>query len=54
MLEKQSVIMNNESIIEKLKEQFNKIKMELEIYQEENNKIKKEIKNLSLEISKSN
>jgi hypothetical protein len=54
MLEKQSVIMNNELIIEKLKEQFNKIKMELEIYQEENDKIKKEIKNLSLEISKSN
>ena len=54
MLEKQSVIMNNESIIEKLKEQFNKIKMELEIYEEENHKIKKEIKNLSIEISKSN
>lgn len=54
MLEKQSVIMNNESIIEKLKEQFNKIKMELEIHEVENDKIKKEIKQLSSKISKLN
>lgn len=53
MLEKQSVIMNNELIIEKLKEQFNKIKMELKIYEVENNKIKKDIKKLSFKISKS-
>ena len=53
MLEKQSVIMNNELIIEKLKEQFNKIKMELKIYEVENHKIKKEIKKLSFKISKS-
>ena len=53
MLEKQSVIMNNELIIKKLKEQFNKIKMELEVHENSNNKIKKEIKKLSFKISKS-